>query len=104
DREALQRCLAKDPTARVASVRELLAALGGPPAAPRAPQPPPLAPAVRPAAPGGNAAAAAQVWRPRLAAFLRRLEPLHGGLGIVGLMVALALFAALAARCGGGGR
>jgi serine/threonine-protein kinase len=128
DREALQRCLAKDPAARFASVRDLLAALGEPlaalaaaaaagapiaptaavpppgPGAPRAPLPPPLPPAVHPAAPGDNAAAAAPVWRPRLAAFLRRLEPLHGGLGIVGLMVALAVFAALAARCGGAGR
>jgi serine/threonine-protein kinase len=121
DREALQRCLAKDPAARFASVRDLLAALGEPLAAPAAAAAAPIAPAaavpppspgappppvlaVRPAAPGDNVADAAPLWRPRLAAFLRRLEPLHGGLGIVGLMVALALSAALAARCGGGGR
>jgi hypothetical protein len=102
-------------------VRDLLAALGEPLAAPAAAAAAPIAPAaavpppspgappppvlaVRPAAPGDNVADAAPLWRPRLAAFLRRLEPLHGGLGIVGLMVALALSAALAARCGGGGR
>jgi serine/threonine-protein kinase len=121
DRDVLQRCLAKDPAARFASVREMLAALGQPlavpaaaaaaaapppsPAAPPPPQSPPQPPpVVRPAAPDGSAAAAAPVWRPRLAAFLRRLEPLHGGLGIVGLMVAFAVFAALTARCGGAGR
>jgi hypothetical protein len=94
-------------------VRDLLAALGEPlaaapaamaPAAPIAAATPPPVPPVGAAAPGARAGAAAPVWRPRLAAFLRRLEPLHGGLGLVGLMVGFAALAALLARCGGGGR
>lgn len=98
ERALLQRCLAKDPTARFASARELLAALGPLAAAPVAPSGPASPAAVPPAA-------ASQVLGARLRRLIQRLEPLHGGLGLVGLMVALALLAALAARCtGGGGR
>ncbi len=98
ERALLQRCLAKSPADRFVSAGELLAALAVAPVAPRAAASPAAAtPAVTPAA------APVRVWGARLGRLVRRLEPLHGGLGLVGLMTALALLAALAARCAGGG-
>lgn len=115
ERALLQRCLAKSPAERFASGRELLAALGALAPAPGAARAASAGSASAASAPAAQAPAspvppsAAAVpsrwpaWRARASAFLRRLEPLHGGLGLVGLMIALALVAALAARCAGGG-
>jgi serine/threonine protein kinase len=99
ERSALQRCLAKDPAARPANVVDLLRELALPAAAPT---PQPSAAAAR--APKPAAPVSPSPWRARLAALRQRLEPLRGGLGLVGLMVCFALLATLAARCGGGGR